>query len=222
VLDKIGTRVTVIVPVQDGMGTLPTVLGSLGVGQQSLPVRLLMCDNGSVDGTWEWLQSDTLRSQLQSRGIQDYVLLEQVPSKKRIFQGQELRSKNLEHMLCKFCLVIEKAPTDYVLSLDADVVIPRGALRDLVENMDDEPKLGALGLIYDYSKNSQDWVSDHVKRGCTMYRWKALKEIADDGFGTTGCVCRYIHEELEIRGWWVRHLEPERISARHLRLEGGA
>lgn len=50
------TSVAVVVPVYNGRGTLPRCLESL-LEQSLRPQAVYVVDNGSTDGTWEWLQA---------------------------------------------------------------------------------------------------------------------------------------------------------------------
>jgi GT2 family glycosyltransferase len=53
-------QVAVVVPVYNGRATLPRCLEALR--EQTLPAATVyVVDNGSVDGTWEWLQEEQVR-----------------------------------------------------------------------------------------------------------------------------------------------------------------
>lgn len=193
--------VTVIMPVLDAMRTLPAVLVALGNGCVDVPTRLMICDNESTDGTYEYLASAEFDALMHGLGI-EAIVLERVPSKATHFKGYQLREVNLQHMMAKFAFEIAEHPPQpaFVFSLSADILMPAGGMLDLLAEMQRDPKLGAFGFRYRPE-------SDHVRRGCTLYRWSAFEELAILGFPMEQCVCRGMHQMLEKLGWGARHSE---------------
>jgi hypothetical protein len=192
--------VTVIMPVLDAARTLPAVLVALGRGCADVPVRLMVCDNGSTDGTNEYLASDEFDGLMRGMGI-EAVVLEPVPSKTGHFKDFQLREVNLQHMMAKFAFELAERDTPkFVFSLSSDILMPDGGMLDLLAEMQRHPTLGAIGFKYHPD-------SDHVRRGCTLYRWAAFQELAALGFPMSGCVCRGMCEELEKLGWKTRHTD---------------
>ena len=206
-------RVTAIMPIRNARKTLWDSLRSLANGVGTMPVRVLLCDNGSDDGTEDAVANPKTLVWLRSLELYDVRVLESVPSKEGVFPGADpefVRNKNLEHMLAKFAWEIEHTEpvTPFVFRLDADVKMPSKGLMDLVMAMTADPGLGLLGIKYPP-------VSDHVGGGCTLYRWEPLRQIAEAGFSHDGCDCRWLHKEMERRGWAARHIDG--MEAEHMK-----
>ena len=203
--------VTAVMPIQNARKTLWTSLRSLASGVGNIPTRVLLCDNGSTDGTEGLVADQRTRTWLRTLGLADVRILDSVPDKKSAFPGKDrqyIRNKNLEHMFAKFAWEIERAETPFMFRLDADVKMPPKGLMDLVMAMTADPRSGVLGIAYPP-------VGDHVHGGCTLYRFEPLKDIAKAGFQSDGCTCRWLHKEMERRGWTARHIDG--LAAEHMK-----
>ena len=172
---------------------------------QSVPVSLMLCDNGSRDAAR--LHSQDFKDGLAAWGIRDLKVFD-VPQKME-WSGSMRRLKNWEHMLARFAFEMEADPPDAVFILDSDVIMPPTSLGRLSTEMELDEKLGAIGVPYGATV-------DHVRMGCTMYRYAAYKQLADIGFTHlkgNRCVCGWMHQTLKSNGWEARALPG--IKAEH-------
>ena len=184
-------RVTVLIPCKNAWKWLARSLWWLEKGAQSLPMRLHTAEQGSTDVTPLVLQK--LGDELQM----PYSYLGPVAD-----HGDPMR--NMCHIRWALADSVE---TEYALFLDADVCLPIGAARTMVEMMDEMPKLGLLGIPYARS-------TDHVKMGCTMMRrdvLQVLKWSADpcECAGANKAVKELGYEVAHLAGWWARDLKQE-------------
>lgn len=176
--------------------TMDEALKSLAL--QSVPVSLMICDNGSRDA--ERLRSQAFKDCIAAWGMRDFKLFE-VPQKVQ-YQGRLLRLKNWEHMLARFAWEMIADPPDAVFVLDSDVIMPPRSLGRLAVEVENNEKLGAIGVDYEPQV-------DHLHMGCSLYRYAAFLMLADIGFQHehgNSCVCHWMHKALEANGWEVRKL----------------
>jgi glycosyltransferase involved in cell wall biosynthesis len=206
--ESLPCEVTAVVYVYNCICTLALAMRSVEPGAQSVPVKLIVADNGSRDGTQAFvrdLASDSVtRNHWLSRGFRDIRCIS-VPHNES-HAGLPGKLWNMRECLRETTKLID---TEYTFSFDADVETPSGALRTMLDALKEHPRLGAVGIQYDDSV-------DHVEHGCTMRRTDALrKAVVEMTF--TDCPCRQIHRHIEGQGLLVRHLPP--LSARHMKLE---
>lgn len=203
--------VTAIMPVRNAKDTVLRALTSLKDGCEGINVRLLICDNESDDLVTNGLiRSDALHCMLNSFGFEDHRILDDCACHTSPETGIVLKHKNLEHMMAKFMYEMSDDTPDFVFRLDADVEMPSGGLKALLDRMSIDHMLGIVGIRYSDT-------TKHIQAGCTLYRYAALKVISDIGFGTCGCECRFIHEELMWRSWKAAHLKG--WKANHMKEE---
>lgn len=174
---------------------------------QSVPTGLILCDNGSTDETD--IATDEFRAEMVGMGIRDFRQFT-IPQK-QIEDVRTRRNKNIEHMLARFAREMEHDPPEAVFVLDSDVIMPPEGLGRLVSEMAKREKLGAIGIDYDVDVG-------HLRMGCSLYRYAAFKKLAEIGFFSIGCPCRWMHKQLEAMGWEVDTLLG--MTAEH-RKEGG-
>lgn len=175
---------------------------------QKVPMTLMLCDNESTDASGWWMSTARFKSDLVAAGIAEVRILPPIPWKGHIFKGKDILNKTVEHAAAKFaweCSQMQPQP-DAILWVDPDVIMPHGCVTKLIEGMEANPRLGGLGVDYDVPV-------DHVRMGCTLYRFAAWAELAEIGFFSEGCVCRWIHRTMESRGWMVEKLPG--FTAKH-------
>ena len=192
-------RIVAVMLTHNPMKTLLKSLGALGA--QKVPVTVLLCDNASTDGSQWLMTTQRFKEDLKAVGLANVTILPAIPSKAHMFEGKVILNKSVEHGAAKFaweCGQMQPQP-DFLLWLDPDVIMPHGALPKLIQAMEANPRLGELGVDYDTEV-------DHVRMGCTFYRFAAWAELAEIGFYSQGCPCRWIQRTLESRGWTVEKL----------------
>ena len=203
------TEVVVVMPVKHAWATLGMALDSLREGCRDVAVELLLCNNGSTDPGYDLVHSPRLAETL---GFPVRALTD-VPSKDAHVEGQALQNANLAHLIHKFTdwVYYQMRPVPpFMFRLDADVAMAPWSLKAVLEVARREPKIGMFGILYPPE-------TDHVRGGCTLFRMKAMAEIMQDGgFGDEGCTCRWLHHEMERRGWTVRLFTRSAFLARHL------
>jgi hypothetical protein len=196
--------------------TLWRALTSLA--KQKVPVSLMLCDSGSTDETDWWMGTKRFGDDLAKLGLTTMRILPPIPSKVGVFEGAELTNKHLEHALAKVAWENSQTPPDGLLWHHPDVVATEGALSRMVEVMEAEPRLGGIGLEIEDVDGVYQPV-DHVRMSFTLYRWEPFAQLAEMGFFSNGCPCRWTHRMMEKNGWEVRNLEG--VRATHL-AEGGS
>ena len=209
-------RVTAAMVTWNSRTTLWRALSSLA--RQSVPVSLMLCDSGSADQTDWWMGTQRFMQDLGELGLHTVRRLPSIPSKAGLFEGQELTNKHLEHALAKLAWENSREPPDALLWLHPDVVMPEGALAEMVSALEADERLGGIGLEIKDVDGAESPV-DHVRMSCTLYRWEPFTQLAELGFFSDGCPCRWMHRMMEKNGWAVRNLEGARAT--HL-AEGGS
>jgi hypothetical protein len=207
----IPTAATVVIPVHDSFLTLGRCLRHLAIGHQSVPLNLILVDNGSTDPCKDVL--DTSRGEpsiagwLRAAGFRTVKILPPVAQATRHFNGQPLEgqeriNKNLEFIWKKLTWEASKLDAPYILYADSDVFCPVDGVRVLVETLDHDPKVVLAGIKY-------DWDTDHVQMGMTLGRLSVLKDVK---WQSEGCPCRWLDREMRRRGYKVVHIEPRAID----------
>jgi len=206
---KIETEITACMPMYDSMATAVLALRSLMRGNQSLPVALVVCDNGSSDGTQVWareLMKDSVTLSYWKGRFPRGVTAVQVPQNDGLPARFPREYYNIRECFRKMWPLVK---TKYLLMMDADVEMPRGALRTMYDMLNGDSHIGQVGVLYEE-------VSDHVKHGCSLIRtelaMKALERLT-----TAGCMCRQICTRLDELGFRSVHVPA--VSARHFRNE---
>jgi len=214
-VSSVPTEVTCVIPFYRAWLTLPRVLFRLEKGAQDVPMDLVICDNSSDDPIRDAVYGPRFAPYMQARGFRRVTVLDPVPQTgpqdfERL-EGKpcgptEAAYRNMIFMWSKLLLSVE---TEFVLFVDADVEMPVGGVRLLLERMKADPKLGELGLQY-------DWDVDHVEQGCTMARRVVFKDMP---WRLDGCPCRFVTRWLRAHGWKAEHVDPRAMRATHLKNE---
>lgn len=213
--DKMPVEVTCVMSVWNDWMNLPRVLFSLETGAQGTPMNLILVDNQSTDPSKAILAwPDLAKWLMRGRGFKDVQVLGPVPRVTQHSDGtpirdpQQVRNVNLEFLKKKLTMQVQ---TEFILYQDSDVLMPTGGVRDLLDALKADKALALVGILYEQ-------FADHVNTGCTMGRTEILQQV---DWNSDGCTCRYLTKLLRAKGHKVEHLDPGRITARHLRREVG-
>lgn len=204
-LKEMACEITVVIPTYNCWQWLGLCLHHLEWGAQSLPLKIILCDNGSEDGTQQLVEA--LGGEANAwwqKKFRSLHVLQPVPQKHWVEAGEARTNKNLEHVWRK---LVEAVDTPYTQFVDADVCMPSGGVRTLLEALQEDDELGAAGIIYENKV-------DHLKQGTMMVRTEIAKAFS---WQSEGCPCRWVSGEIERRGYKIRHISP--LSARHLKRE---
>ena len=210
--DVVATEVTVCIPVFNAVKTLGWTLHALEPCAQSVPLNLIIAENGSTDGTQCWVRDMIQPSVTLKHWSQFFsqIMVVEVP------QNEEYPVENRarEVFNIRECLraMIAKVQTPFVLTVDADVEAPRGAVRTMLETLKQDREVGLVGIQYDLE-------TDHVKQGMAMMR----TELARDVIGRLKmkppyeCMCGQTTRMVRETNLKAVNLSP--LSARHAKLE---
>lgn len=163
--------------------TFEDMLKGMGHGDWN---RLVILDDGSTDGTYEWLEDRVARMSAQARAM---VTLERT---------------NFKHPVASMNYFVERyASTGYFAKIDNDAVMPRGWLRECIKVLRQHPELDNLGIEAlmpvgdgERSYSKVEWIS-----GLGFYRasqWQHSKPAAYDVyFGLEN----WMHARESVCGW---------------------
>ncbi len=198
---------TVTMRVRNEKTAFPQALVALAEAGKEVPgFKLLICDNDSTDGTEDLLRVPYFLDTIADMGLHDVDLLTMPASAAPGLQGQ------YENWARMWALFLMKVKTQYMVSLDADVLIPQQGLYAMLSGITGWSSLGGYGIEYPVRPGSTK-VHDHVAMGCTIYRTEILRDIGGLNHDKR-CQCRWLQEEMEARGWEVRHVP--RLRAKHI------
>jgi cellulose synthase/poly-beta-1,6-N-acetylglucosamine synthase-like glycosyltransferase len=198
-------EVTACIPVRNGFRTLGYALYSLEFGAQSEPIKVIVCDNGSWDGT-----------QLMVRGLMQPSPVQTYYAKRHPTGIVGMEVSYNDSMQARFpregwnireCFktMWQAVDTDFILMVDADVDVPRGAVRSMLDMMKADEALGLVGCQYDPS-------TSHVKHGCAMIRTVVARELLPSLLPDR-CMCSQINELLALRK--LKCVAVDALKARH-------
>ena len=223
---EIPCDVTVVIPCYNAFAWLGKTLLALAYGNQSIPIKVLLCDNGSTDPLGSCLRSEPGMSEMNAYlgelgfvggGILSPVLQKDTNAITNTpLEPQERINKNLEHLWKKMTMAVK---TKYIWYVDGDVIPPKDSGFILRTELEKDKELGFVGVMYDPK-------TDHVKMGCSMGRTSVMQKLE---FQSMGCPCRWVNYALRSLGHTVKHVEPhvrgadshERMVAPHGRALSG-
>jgi hypothetical protein len=215
VVDSMACDITVCIPVFNSIRTLGETLFSLEIGAQSVPMKLILAENGSSDGTQVWLKElgEFRKSEVTLKWwLQRFREIKVV----EVRQNEEypVEGKHRELWCIRECMqkMFPLVQTDYLLMVDADVECPRGGVRTMREALEQDEKIGLVGIQYDP-------MTDHVKHGMAMMRSDQAKEYVQrlEMKPPYQCMCSQYTKMVIADGKKAVNLSP--LSARHLKLE---
>lgn len=116
-----------------------------------------------------------------------------------------------------------------VLMLDNDIVLPKGALSQMMHFLDEHPEYGAIGLPKQDFRNLDEEAllhAAHVDMSCVLFRQEVLFQLTfrwpppDENASTGGCECGQACRDLRRMGFQIGFLPG--LYAKHIGLtEGG-
>jgi cellulose synthase/poly-beta-1,6-N-acetylglucosamine synthase-like glycosyltransferase len=207
-------EITVVMPTYNSIITLGHALRSVHYGKQSCPVKLMLIENGSEDGTQLLLRDlkasgVTRNFWMTSYSFADIAVVE-VPQSDTYPGGQARKHFNLREC---YQTALPDVDTEYVLFMDSDVEVPVGGVRTMLQALKEDSGIGWVGITYDPKPG-------HIQHGCAMMRTGLACELAS-GLKMDPpryiCHCAQFGKMVADRGLKSVPLDP--LSARHLRLE---
>ena len=113
--------------------------------------------------------------------------------------------------------------SEFVLMLDNDIVLPDGALSQLIDFLQSHREYAAIGLPkQDFSAMGREWHlhAPHVDMSCVLFRGEVLKQLTfrwpppGENADTGGCECGQACRDLRRMGWeigflpggWAEHI----------------
>lgn len=160
-------KLTIAIPTHNSARSIKMVLDNLRMGGTN-EFKVIIMDNGSKDGTKELLSVIT-KPDFYPYEIKYY---------ENGFDGMQGRQQNIPKMRHD---IAEKTDTEFIMYLDSDVMLPRFAIKILLEDFI-ESGMGMMGIRYEP-------YADHVQMGATIMRTKDAKEM-EWRIGDGGCECR--------------------------------
>lgn len=208
--DQMPCEVTVCVPVYNAIMVLPKTLRATWFQRQGIPVEMFITENQSIDGSQDFIRglrdaSVTRDSWLKRSGWRHLQVFE-VEQEDGLNWRFPREYANLRN---SFQQMFAKVTTEYVLTLDSDVDLPAGSVRSMLEAMKRDPKLGIVGIMYDYA-------TDHVKHGLSMMRAADARMWASR-LTIDGCLCSQWCRMAGDAGYKVINMPG--ITARHRKNE---
>jgi hypothetical protein len=199
-------EVTFVMPTYQSFGTLGLALHHLEWGAQTVPMKAIFGENGSVDGTQDFVRA--LRDDTPTRAywLKEWRAIQVVeaPQNEGYPKGMPRILSNMRDL---FRAMLPMVDTPYVLTVDADVCVPPGGVRTMLEMLKANEKIGIVGIGYDRRAN-------HVKHGCSMIRAELAQKFT---LTEKTCMCQQFCEQAVAMGYEVRHVPA--MSARHVKWE---
>jgi len=198
-------EVTACIPVYNGIRTIGYTLFALEHRAQCEPVKVIICDNGSRDGSHlliRGMQKDPVSMSFWN-GRHPAGLIATSVDYNDSLQGRFPREGwNIRQCFKKMWPLVD---TEFILMVDADVDTPRGAVRSMLDILKNDPTVGMVGCQYDP-------VTDHVKHGCALIRTLLALEILPT-LRTEVCMCRQINQFLKVKK--MKAVAIDGLKARH-------
>jgi len=117
--------------------TIKTMNGLLK--SNKLPCNLVIVDNGSTDGTVEYLNGLQDSSEFKDSNYKIKLIL--LPENKGIARGRNIALKEADEL-----------KTDYYCTIDNDVEMPDGWLEECINILDKNKGYGAIGVNFESTK----------------------------------------------------------------------
>lgn len=224
--DPDGCEVTVCIPTFDSLcwefGSLSETLHALRWTAQGMWLKLVLCDNGSRDGTQLLLRamseagdpwdSNQVVRQFWLERFKDIKVAEAVPQNEEYSPGQ---ARINYHQKIMYPRMLELVDTPYVLTVDSDVRPPRRCARIMLDFLKENPDVGLVGIKYPPK-------SDHVQHGLAMMETEFRRSLPWEEMRIDQlqrCTCVWMNEQVKARGKTVAWLDW--LSAGHTKWERG-
>lgn len=203
---SVSRRYLIVSPVKDEERHVERTLQSVAA-QTALPVRWIIVDDGSIDGSPEILR----------RYARDHPWI-QVVSRKKLGARQPGSA-----VMQAFYAGLDQSggvAYDYLVKLDCDVELPRDYFEKLLERFERDPRLGIASGVY-LEEGPRGWSAIgmpayHAAGASKVVRAKCFDEIGgfvrERGWDTVDEV------RAQVKGWATKHFAD--IEFRHLKPEG--
>jgi len=192
-LKKKDFDVTVLIPTYNGSDTIQLVL-TKGLMQQGINPKVIIMDNGSVDGTYEMLDTAIKNKWYGGLSIEIHKC-ERVDAEPKINK----------------CLVRQKlaqmAKTKYTFWLDDDVLLPSFGIRQMLDEIIRMPKCGCLAMQYQA-------FTPHISIGATLMLTEVSNKIKWQINGREPCECNDAMDQIRKMNYDVMYFK--RVMAREL------
>ena len=162
--------------------------------KQNIIPKIMIYDNGSVDGTVEMVQA-WIKNRWFGQAEIELIIDNHLA-------GGTVR--NIAH--CRY-MASQKIKTKYIMFVDSDVLLPPFIMARLVKDMEGDPKIGMIGIRYEPN-------AKHVKMGSTIIKTELAKVAVWRGHPK--CECLHLKDELEDKGLVVKY--HNEFQATHLRI----
>lgn len=206
-------EVTAAIPTYNAIRDLGDCVCALQPGHQSLPLKLMLAENGSEDGTQlvlrDLMKPSVTRAYWSQFGFRDIMVVEVPQNDCYAVEGRQRHRYNVR--ACYQAMVV-KIDTPYVLFVDADVVCPTGAVRTMLEVLQADAAVGLVSVSYDFS-------TDHPQLGLAMMQTQRARAYVDKFTMKPPypCMCKQLTQLVVSDGLKAVPLHP--LHARHKRLE---
>lgn len=187
---------TVCIPTYNGIRWLPVVLDGLANYHYTglTNINILVLDNGSKDGTLEYLETVIKNKWYHKLSI----FLFKEPQRQGGVEG------NIPFVRKRLAELVQ---TEYMMYLNQDILIEPFAIIDLFKKFISKKKCGAMAIKYDP-------VIDHIESGATIMRAEHGKQI-EWGYVGKKCDCWFLKEGIEKLGLTMEYAEG--MYARHVK-----
>ena len=198
-------RYAIITPAYNEARFLPDVITSIA-NQKSRPVQWIIVDDRSTDRT------NTIAMEAASE--YDFIDVLKLSGKQERSLGANVVS------VFNAGLAQLRADVDFVIKMDADVVLPANYFHELIQRFHADARLGiASGKLY--TAYQDKWILErcpdfHAVGPCKMYRMECFHDIGGlitiYGWDILDCV------KARMRGWEARSFDD--LHIKHLRMMG--
>jgi hypothetical protein len=210
--DVIEVEVTACIPVFNAFKTFGYTLHALEPGAQSVPLDLIIAENGSEDGVQcmiRDLRGPSVTTRYWSQFFRQIMVVEVPQNEEYPVENWARGAYNVREC---FRTMFPKVQTPYVLTVDADVEAPRGAVRTMLEVLKRDSEIALVGIQYQTSV-------DHVKHGMAMMATPLAASMATrlQMKPPYTCMCHQFTRMVREDNLKAVNLSP--LSARHAKDE---
>lgn len=162
------TRYIIITPVKNEEGFIDKTIAS--IKRQTLqPVRWVIVNDGSVDGTEAVVRQEMLR-------YEPIMLVNRTQTVAKRRRGQGVIEAFNEGLAA-----VQNEDFDFLVKLDGDLMLPSDFFEKIITEFQKDPKLGIASGV-NYSLINKTWVLDRAAKGATwgatkIYRRQCFEEI---------------------------------------------
>lgn len=122
-------------------------------------------------------------------------------------------NRTLERTLCEMQsrdLQVQNAMNmtgEFILSIDRDIVLSDpDAVQTMVDCLNENPELGAVGLWFGKGRKITVWLS-HVYFKCVLFRREVFSRIDFSKHNMNTCSCNAVKCQIEQMGYKIRYLD---------------